>query len=238
MEQPLDLDAWIDNLEWTPETAGARVEVICRHLKNALPSTWLHFAPRIGASLGCLADNPDELYRLAVHVYNESPNASHKILAVILASVDATLPEHLAQEAVRTGAMGIMLTNKNYALSQRLSWLREHSDHVFPQKVKILRATDLEAPLKDALALWFFIAANKGEASMLSWMGVDLVEFEVSKREFLEMNAPSLLKHVDIVQVLGLSFADAFDMVMGAGCGEKASPMLELPDLGPRLHRS
>lgn len=225
MEQQLELDAWLASLDWTPATAEVRVAEVCQQLKNAHSEVWLHRAPRIGACLGCLANNPDELYRLAVHVFDQSPNASPKILAVILASVDATLPERLAQEAIRTGAMGIMLLNKNYTLSQRMGWLKEHSGQLFPQKVKILQDADLEAPLKDALALWFFISANKGGVSMLSWMGVDLVEVEVSKRTFLEMNAPSLLEHVDIVQALDLSFADAFDMLIDDG------KMLALPEL-------
>lgn len=171
----------------------------------------------------------------SVYIYNTSPGGSRKILALILAAVNAALPEPMAQEAVRDGAMGPMLFNSNYTIAQRLLWLKARPTQVFLQKVTWGQAADLAEPLKDAVMLCFFMAANKGETSLLNWMRVGLDESVTSKREFLERNAPGLLPKIDIVHALDLSYSDAVDLLIGYGNGLRPTPPLDLPDIeGPQ----
>jgi hypothetical protein len=230
MKHQLEIDAWMGALKWTPETAESCVVDLCAYLKNK-PVVWIHFAPYISAGLRCLVDNPDELYRLALHVYNESPNGGRKLLAMILASVDAALPERLVQEAIRTGALMSILVNKNYTIAQRLSWLKENPAYLFVQGGVGSYEASLETPIKDALMLYFFMSAAKGGISGFHWRSVGLTASEAADKQFLQTRAPGIAEQIDIVRALDLTFANAVDMLIDTCDGKWAAPVLDLPSL-------
>jgi hypothetical protein len=77
MKSNLEIDAWMGALEWTPETADLCVADLCAYLKDEHRLIWRRLAPRIGAGLTCLKGSPDELYRLAMQVYDASGDHNH-----------------------------------------------------------------------------------------------------------------------------------------------------------------
>jgi hypothetical protein len=231
MKHHFEIDAWMGALEWTPKTAESRVTELCAYLKDERADVWMSVVPHISAGLECLTDNSDELHRLAAHIHDLSPPATRKIRAMILASVNAALPERLVQDAINAGALVHVLANKNYTLSQRLTWMKEHNNRAFSPWCLDSYESALETPLKDALALRFYIAATRSRFDMLCWGNEPLPASEVATKSFLERNAPNLVEKIDIVLTLGLSYADAFDMLIDAGDEQMSKPMLDLPQL-------
>lgn len=212
------------DMEWTPATAAACVEKLCTYLKGEHISTWYHFSPQISEGLTCIADNPDEIYRLALHIKNATGVKEKMLLGRILARVDAELPEHIATQAITQGAMLPLLCNKNYTVKQRLAWIREYADYIIPQG-GIGRHDDLETPLKNALMLWFFMEANKGTVPDFVWKQAGWAESAVAKMSFLEETAPDIVERVHMAQAVGLPYKGAFDMLVDEGCAAG------LPDL-------
>jgi hypothetical protein len=231
MKTKSEIDAWMAALEWTPETAESCITDICVYLKSEQADVWLGVVPHISAGLECLADNPDELYRLAAQIHNAAPTSKQRILATILASVNAALPVYLVQTAVMFGALVPILANRNYTLSQRLAWIKEHTHDVLTQGGKESYKAGLETPIKDALALKFFMVATSKAYDFFLWGDVSLPASEVATMQFLEMNAPNLVGKIDLVMTLGLSYADAVDMLIDAGDGKQVKTMLDLPGL-------
>jgi hypothetical protein len=231
MKSHLEIDAWLDTLEWTPETAKSCVVDLCAYLKDKDAAELVRLVPRISAGLECLADNPDELYRLADYVYQASQVGQRKILAVILASVNAALPEHHVQEAIRFGALVPILVNRSYTISQRLAWLKKHPSDVFVRGGVGVYQSALETPIKDALALWCFMEATGGGYDFFEWGSIRLPASEVATKKFLQMHAPNLVETIDIVMTLGLSYGEAVDMLIDAGDGKLKEAMLALPGL-------
>jgi hypothetical protein len=232
MKTQMEIDSWLDALEWTPETAESCVLDIGVYLHQETVAEWLRVVPYISTGLECLADNPDKLYRLAAHLHNVAPpHGREKILAMILASVDAALPEFLVHEAITSGALVPILANRNYTLSQRLAWIKEYQHDVLGQGGRDSWGSTLETPIKDALALWFFMAATRGGYDFFYWGKGRLSVPEVSDKQFLEMNAPNLVERIDFALTLGLSYGEAVDMLIDASEGKQAEAMLDLPAL-------
>jgi hypothetical protein len=231
MKNPDEIDTWIATLEWTPETAESRVAELCEYLQEESIEVWRRLVPRISAGLDCLADNPDELYRLTGNLYQAAPFAGRTIRARILASVNAALPEHIVVGALMFGALMPILANRNYTLSQRLAWLKEYNNDVFTIWGIESFESALETPIKDALALRFYIGATAYRNSIYDWGNERLPASAVSTRQFLEMNAPNLVGKIDLVMTLGLSYANAFDMLIDAGDGKRPETLLDLPTL-------
>jgi hypothetical protein len=213
----LDLAAWMAALDWTPETAATCVADLCVYLKDEHSSTWDDLAPSIGDGLTCLAGSPDELYRLALQVYDACPNASSNLLGRILAGVDAELPERLVLATIQNGCLIPILYSKSYTVVQRLSWLRGHIGYVIPQGGLGTHDGALEEPIKTALMLWFFMEANKGALPDIMWQKAGMQQEFVSTASFLETHAPSIVKRIDMVKTLGLSYHEAFDMLIDDG---------------------
>jgi hypothetical protein len=231
MKSNLEVDTWMGALEWNPETAQSCVNALCAYLGQEPAEVWMRVVPDISAGLECLADNPQYLYRLAEQVYTVSTYGNPKILAMILASVNAALPEYYVQEAIRLGAMVPILKNRNYTMEQRLTWLKEHAAYVFTQGGIGPHEDSLETPIKDALILYFFMSANRGRIHDERWRDVGLTEAEAAEKQFLNTRAPGIANQIELVQALGLSYAAAVDMLIGVGDGKEAAPALGLPAL-------
>jgi hypothetical protein len=235
MKSNLEVDTWMGALKWTPETAESCVVDLCAYLKNEHRPTWHRLAPRIGAGLTCLAGSQDELYRLAVHVQEAAQDSTGHVLGKILAGVDAELPERYVFGAIRYGGTLAIMGNQNYSVMQRLAWLKDYAKYVLREGNMLLHMARVELPIKEALAIWCYMEAARGDLQPANWPAASLERSDVSK-EFLRLHAPSVVDQIDIVQVLGLPYAAAVDMLIDAGNGEGVAPVLDLPELnGARL---
>jgi hypothetical protein len=229
----LIMDVWLDTWTWTPEEAEGNIRNMCLFLINANLHEWERFLPRIGEGLACMASNPGELYRI-IDVTTSGSGVKvgpSKLLAMLIASVNAEMPEHFVVEAVRKGGMLSVLANKHYPIAQRLTWLKQYADYVLPEGDFARRRRKVGAPLRQALALWCFMAANKGDIPSPIWRAAGLVAEGVATKRFLETYAPSIVEHIDTVNALELSYADAVDMLIDTGDGKWGQPLLDLPDL-------
>jgi hypothetical protein len=231
MTTTLPIDIWTDTFAWTPDTAESCVTELCSQLKSEHLSIWYSVAPRIGAGLTCLASHPDELYRLTLHIHKESGDSSRILLGNILAGVKAELPERLVLEALPNGGLMPILHNRNYTVTQRLSWLREHTEWIIPQGGIEAHAGDLESPIKNALVLWIFMEANKGQVIFFHWLKGGITEEFASSLKFIETHAPGIVDQIGMVQTLGLSYTEAFNMLIDVGAGKQVEAVLALPDL-------
>jgi hypothetical protein len=223
---------WLDTLEWAPANAEAHVLDICLYLKHEALSEWENFLPRIGNGLACLADNPDELSRIVDLIPDADPKiGAPKLMARLIASVNAQLPEHLVLKAIETGGLLAVMGNKNYPIAQKLTWLKGNTAHVFYEGDVLSHMARVDLPIKEAIALWCSMQAVKGELAPALWPGVPLFRKDVVKKEFLAMHAPNIGDRIDIVNTLGLSYAEAVDMLVDAGDGKMTQPMLCLPEI-------
>lgn len=233
VQATLVMDAWLDTLEWSPENTEANAVKIYAFLKNQKLPVWESYLPRIGKGLACLADNPSELHRIVTLIRNDSgvTIAASKLVAIMLASVNARLPDSLVQLAIIDGGLLLVLENKNYTVVQRLNWLKVNADYILREGAVLPHMALIEIPMREAIALLCFMEANKGVQLPSYWHSAGLVMASVAEKEFLAMHAPGIADRIDIVQTLGLSYADAVDMLIDAGDGKLSQPMLDLPEI-------
>lgn len=229
----LVIGAWLDTLKWTPGNTKNNVAKLCSFLRDEPLQVWENFLPSIGSGLTYLDDNPLEVEKIVTTLTNApyTKIGQPKLMALVLASINAALPERFVIEAIQTSGLLYVLENKNYPVQQRLGWLKTYEDYAMSAGNVMAHMGRMAPPLKDALALLCFLSANKRDTPAPVWRAAGLVESNVSKRDFLEVNAPSLLEKIDLVLALDLSYADAVDMVIDAGDEKLQASMLSLPEL-------
>jgi hypothetical protein len=229
----LVLEAWLGTLEWTPENAEAHALQLYEFLTNEKLPGWERLLPHVGKGLACLADNPGELQRI-VNLVSNVPSTNvmaSRLIAMLLASVNAALPENLVLQAITKGALMMVLENKSYTITQRLTWLKEYAGYVLAVGAVISYMERFEQPIKDAINLWCFMQAANRTIPPSVWVAAGKGASEAAKKEFMDMDAPGVADQLKLVQTLGLSYADAVDMLIDTGNGGVLQPMLDLPEI-------
>lgn len=211
----LILEAWLETLLWTPDTAGANIVAIDKTFKSA--EVWLPYIAKIGQGLKCLSGAPAELQKILSLLSRARGTNADLLQAQLSSAAGPVLSERDIQANLKTdpGCILMLLSNPEYSVEQRLGWLRNHSECLVAAKRLAVVLPGLESPLREGVALACVLQATSAGANKDAWKtaGVSIAN-TAGQTKFLNAYAPELKSKIATVRTLDISFQDALDMYL------------------------